>query len=178
MSKVQSIQIDFDVYQIIVAHQNDFDETPNAVLRRLLGLEATDASATELQERPAVSDAPERNARPPAKGTLRIQQATFHHESAKEALCIVLQQLQKAHRSFLERLSRDPRCIGRIRRTVARRREDLYPGRPDLQTAHSAEIADGWFLGTNTSTSQKIATIRAAADVAGLKLGEDIVVDL
>ena len=59
VSKVQSIDIDFDVYQVIVANQSGFDETPNAVLRRLLGLEAAAASATEPQQRPVVSDPPE-----------------------------------------------------------------------------------------------------------------------
>ena len=112
------------------------------------------------------------------KGTLRVQGATFSYRNAKEALHVVLQQLQEADSGFLSRLSREPRCIGRTRRTLARRREDLYPHRPDLQTKQSVEVADGWFLGTNTSTPQKMAIIRAAADVAGLKFGEDIVVDL
>ena len=112
------------------------------------------------------------------KGTLRIQAATFRYKNAKEALLIVLQQLQKADSNFLGRLSRDRRCIGRTRRTLARRREDLYPGRPDLQDSSSEEVADGWFLGTNTSTPQKMDIIRTAADVAGLKFGEHIVVDL
>ena len=112
------------------------------------------------------------------KGTLRIHAATFHYRNAKEALLIVLQQLHKADSSFLDRFSRDPRCIGRARRTLARRREDLYPGRPDLQAKQSVEVAAGWLLGTNTSTPQKVAVIRAAADVAGLTFGEDIVVDL
>ena len=67
MSKVQSIDIDFDVYQVIVANQNGFDETPNAVLRRLLGLEAADASATEPQQRSVVSDPTEQRA--PAAAT-------------------------------------------------------------------------------------------------------------
>lgn len=112
------------------------------------------------------------------KGTLQIQAATFHYRNAKEALLIVLQQLHKADSTFLDRLSRDPRCIGRARRTLARRREVLYPGRPDLQAKQSVEIAAGWFLGTNTSTPQKVAILRAAADVAGLTFGKDVVVDL
>lgn len=111
------------------------------------------------------------------KGTLRVQGSTFRYRNAKEALCIVLQQLQKADSSFLSRFSRDPRCIGRTRRTVARRREDLYPGRPDLQAKQCVQVVDGWFVGTNTNTPQKVTIIRVAADVAGLKFGEDIVVD-
>ena len=66
----------------------------------------------------------------------------------------------------------------RLWRHRARRPEDLYPGRRDLQAKHSVEVADGWLLGTNTNTPQKKEVIRAAADVAGLKFGVDIVVDL
>ncbi len=120
----------------------------------------------------------QRTIRTHPKGTVRVKEATFRYRNAKEALCIVLLQLQRADTSFLGRLSGDPRCNGRTRRTLARRREDLYPGREDLQAKQSVEIADGWFLGTNTNTPQKVAIIRAAADVAGLKFGEDIVVDL
>ena len=109
---------------------------------------------------------------------MRVKEATFRYRNAKEALCIVLLQLQRVDNSFLGRLSGDPRCNGRTRRTLARRREELYPGREDLQAKQSVEIADGWFLGTNTSTTEKLAIIRAAADVAGLKFGEDVVVDL
>ena len=119
-----------------------------------------------------------RTVQPHPKGDLRIREATFRYRNAKEALLIILQELQKDDSSFLDRLSRDPRCIGRSRRAVARRREYLYPGRPDLQADQSVEVADGWFLGTNTSTPQKETIIRAAADVAGLKLGEDILIDL
>ena len=116
-------------------------------------------------------------AQPHPKGTLRIQGATFRYRNAKEALCIVLRQLQKADSSFLGRLSRDPRCIGRKRRTLARRPEDLYPNRPDLQAEQCVRVADGWFVGTNTNTPQKATIIRVAADVAGLKFGEDVVVE-
>lgn len=135
-------------------------------------------TADEIEQEPAEALQTHRIVRPHPKGILRIREATFRYGNAKEALRIILQQLQKADPNFLERLSRDPRCIGRSRRTLARRREDLYPRRPDLQAAQSVEIADGWFLGTNTSTRQKVAILRAAADVAGLKFGEDIVVYL
>ena len=113
------------------------------------------------------------------KRTLQIQGVAYHYRNAKEALCIVLQQLQKRDPAFLARLARHPQCIGRNRRTLAQRREELYTSQDAaFLTKHSVEVVDGWFLGTNTNTPHTKETIRAAADVAGLKLGQDIVVDL
>ncbi|KOF16033.1 hypothetical protein AC244_21755 [Ensifer adhaerens] len=39
MSEVQTIDIDFDVHKRIEAERQSFAETPNAVLRRLLGID-------------------------------------------------------------------------------------------------------------------------------------------
>ena len=36
--KLRSIEIDFDVHKVIELNRRDFDETPNIVLRRLLGI--------------------------------------------------------------------------------------------------------------------------------------------
>ena len=129
-----------------------------------------------LASRQANQAPPVRRTHP--KGTLQIESSTYRYRNAKELLCIVLRHLQSRDPGFLGRLARDPRCNGRTRRTLARRPEDLYPGRSDLQAKHSVEVADGWLLGTNTNTPQKKEVIRAAADVAGLKFGVDIVVDL
>ena len=40
MSSLRSIEIDFDVHRTIEMNRTGFEETPNAVLRRLLGLDA------------------------------------------------------------------------------------------------------------------------------------------
>lgn len=38
MPQTKSVEIDFDIYKRIEAERRDFDDTPNAALRRLLGL--------------------------------------------------------------------------------------------------------------------------------------------
>lgn len=185
---MKSIDIDLDVYKAIVKNQRSFDEGPNAVLRRLLNLGPAVADKPPRDGLEVLAD-PEAGPLPPSqqppvrrphpKGTLQIQGATYRYSNAKEALCTVLQQLQKRDPSFLARLARHPKCVGRSRRTLAQRREDLYLGQgPDFQAKHSVEVVDGWFLGTNTNTPHKKDTVRAAAEVAGLIFGKDIVVDL
>ena len=135
------------------------------------------ATARPDKDRPLPEAGPQSRRRR-ARGKLRIRTTEIPYENAKDALCKILRHLQQADPSFLKRLSEHPDCIGRSRRTLARRPEDLYPNRPDLQADQCASIADGWFLGTNTSTPQKLVTLRAAAEVAGLKYDEDLVVDL
>ena len=176
MSETRSIEIDFDVHQLIVANQSGFHEQPNAVLRRLLGLEAIDQPRAKPDSEVPIEV--RQSTRKHTRGMLRIQATEYPYRNAKEALCTILRHLQRDDPEFLARLAVHPKCIGRNRRTLARRPEDLYPGRSDLYAKHTEPIADGWLLGTNTSTSQKVATIRAAAEVAGLKLGLDLVVDL
>lgn len=54
---MRSIEIDFDVHKKIELERLGFHETPNEVLRRLLGLETSNAaSATSAAQNSAVSD--------------------------------------------------------------------------------------------------------------------------
>ena len=54
----------------------------------------------------------------------------------------------------------------------------LYPdGDEDLRAAR-AELPGGWLVGTNMNNDGKRKLLRAAAEVAGLTYGEDLVVDL
>ena len=76
---------------------------------------------------------------------------------------------------FVEFANRDPsfcprfheRYSGRTRSYVARRREDLSPGRAPL--GHEVvPLRDGWLLGTHMGSPQKETMIRRACEVAGV----------
>lgn len=79
--------------------------------------------------------------------------------------------------TFFERFAALPRH-GRKRRYLARRPENLYPDRPDLARDHSIEVRPGWWMGTNVSVSRIEKIIRMACNVAGLKYGRDLRVNL
>lgn len=59
---------------------------------------------------------------------------------------------------------------GRKRRYLAKGKEDLYPGRPDLAGQFSIEVVPGWWLGTNYSRKNIQDIINLALEVAGPKL--------
>jgi predicted type IV restriction endonuclease len=61
---------------------------------------------------------------------------------------------------------------GRTRNLVARSVAEINPARPDL--ARAAEFAPGWLIGLNISNREKMAIIRTACDVFGLRMPEDI----
>jgi hypothetical protein len=93
--------------------------------------------------------------------------------NAMNAVIQILNALAKEDASFLERLSQHPDMQSRRGRRIARTPAEIYPGRPDLQKCNE-KLSDGWLIGTNISNSIKETILRAAADICGLKYGEDI----
>lgn len=77
---------------------------------------------------------------------------------------------------FLERFAALPKH-GRTRRYLARSRDELYPGRPDLVRDHSYELRSGWWLGINLSHRAVERILKMACEVAGLRYGVDLKVN-
>jgi len=104
-----------------------------------------------------------------------LQGKTTHSRSAVDILVNVLDELSKRDASFITRLA--SRKHGRSRRYVARTREELYPGRPDL-AEYSKQLSNGWWVGTNYSKSNISLIIQLASEVAGLRFGYDLIANL
>jgi hypothetical protein len=101
-----------------------------------------------------------------------LQGRITHLRSAVDILVNVLDELSKRDASFITRLA--SRKHGRSRRYVARTREELYPGRPDL-AEYSKQLSNGWWVGTNYSKSNISQIIQLACEVAGLRYGDDLI---
>lgn len=67
---------------------------------------------------------------------------------------------------------------GRTREYVAKSPEDLYPGSPHLAKSEFRELPGGYFIGTNMGTAKKMDLIRWACEVAGVRFGQDLTVEL
>ncbi len=65
---------------------------------------------------------------------------------------------------------------GRSRSLIARSAEEINPKRSDL--ARATDIGSGWLVGLNISNREKMAIIRTAADIAGLRIPEDLQITL
>ena len=165
---MRTIEVDFDIHQLIELERRSFEETPNDVLRRLLRL-----SERKGADPSGGSEVPIK--RPPRPGELTLLGKLFRHHSGREAMTIVLRELAKMDPTFLDRCHDNPRNLGRKRRHIARSLSELYPDRPDLRDQHG-RLPGGWFVGTNISNDQKTNVIRMAAECANLKVGTDIVI--
>lgn len=97
--------------------------------------------------------------------------------NARDVLVSVFEELMKRDPSFPERFASLPKH-GRTRRYLARERDELYPGRPDLVANHSHKLSSGWWLGVNISRKQVERIIRMACGVADLRFGRDLVIRL
>ena len=89
----------------------------------------------------------------------------------------VLRHFAELEPDFPERYSHVVRNLGRKRPYVARTREDLYSGKPDL-LVQTTKFAPGWFVGTNESNEKKLALLRCACQVIGLKWKRDLIVKM
>jgi hypothetical protein len=66
---------------------------------------------------------------------------------------------------------------GRKRRYLARTKEELYPGSPHL-AVNAYQLRPGWWCDTHASKAGIARRIRMACDVAGVRYGEDLIVNL
>ena len=69
------------------------------------------------------------------------------------------------------------RCAGRVRKYVARSKEELYPRSPSLQN-QALPLPGGWWVATHSSNTAKLKRIEQACEVAGLEFGRDVVVEI
>ncbi len=94
--------------------------------------------------------------------------------NASRALVEILRTIAARDVSKLPQLSDLVRS--RNRSHIARSPEEINPARPDL--ARGEEIADGWLVGLTISNRDKMMIIRAACDVYGLSMPEDLYISI
>lgn len=111
------------------------------------------------------------------KGSGVLHGKEFSYATAKEAMVFILSELAIADPNFLQRCSQNPAFKGRTRRYIAQRAADLYPGQPELIDRHEV-LPGGWVVGTNLSNQSKMRILQRAAEVAGIRFGRDLKVQL
>ena len=151
-------------------------ESAARFIRRQAG--ATVAS----QERPKRTRTKRRRVAPiPAKTgpggppslTFRGEIETF--KTGAEVLIAVFEKLASLDPDFCGRYSEQHR--GKVRRYVAKSRALLYPGSPRPASA-SHRLPGGWWLATHCSNPGKLKRIMKACEIAGLKFGRDVIVQI
>ncbi len=88
----------------------------------------------------------------------------------------VFEELSKADPTFLQRFSELPQ--GRTRRYIDKDPNKLFPGRPDLIKQAAHRLSSGWWIVANLSRNSIQRFIERACDVAGVKFGSELIVNL
>lgn len=154
--------------EVLLGLKGDSDRSVDDVISRLARLQV---NANTSNAAPEVShDHPDIH-EPYAFSLLGERQGAH---TARGLLVAVLRTLHELDPRLLPELSR---YHARKRRYIARSPDRLYPGRPDL-ARHSAEVADGWWVGTNHSKRDVERILRVACNVAGLDYTVDLIVQM
>lgn len=125
---------------------------------------------------PSVSPRPNRASTKSGSLSFTMNGSTVQARFAREVMQEILKRLADRDQTFLVRFA--SRKHGRKRKYISQDRLELYQGRPDLAETHSVEFVPGWWLGTNYSRDNIEDIIRLACEVAGLKYGTDVEVNL
>jgi len=95
-------------------------------------------------------------------------------KNGKQVYLAILVELSKRYPDFPQRYKK-AKTKGK-REWVAQTREELFPGKPDLQQTEATDIGGGWLAGTNISAQADMPKrIQAACACVGLVFGRDLV---
>jgi len=96
--------------------------------------------------------------------------------NARSVLVGVFETLSNRDPAFPERFASLPKH-GSKRRYLAKTPSELFPDRPDLER-ESIPLDNGWWVGVNLSKLTISKVIRMACEVAGIRFGKDLIVNL
>ena len=145
---------------------------------RIGGVPTGKPKRTPAKERREVAPPPEpapvaTNASSAPSFTFQGQTETF--TNGAEVFGAVFSKLASMDPDFCRRYSEQH--SGRIRKYVARSRDQLYPGKQRFET-FSRPLPGGWWLATHCSNSAKLKRIERACQVAGVDFRNDLTVHI
>ena len=167
MNGLTSIEVDLEVYKAIEGARLSFNESQNAILRRIL-LE----TPSELYEGDSALSLAQ-GERTTGSHSFLFKGKSYKANTQKAAYRKILLLLYETDKDFIKNNSSYRTSHGR--RMIAR-------DRPDLGSAaarQKAEIlVDGYWFDTNLNLDQKQKRIKFACKKAGLEFGKDIIFPL
>jgi hypothetical protein len=154
---MKTIAIDLDVNRAIEGARTSFDEDQNAILRRLLRIDAS----------PPVARGQPRMRLPRSSGaySTRIGTVPVEANSLKELLRRIILVCARGKPRFLNELAAVSTRRGR--RIIARSPAAIYPNVPQL-VEFAEHLNSGWWFDTNVGRAQVTSYLRIIARLARL----------
>jgi hypothetical protein len=148
------INIDVDVNRQIEGARRTPDETANAILRRLLGIDA-----------PRVTLPRQRHPRSSGAYSIMMGAVAVEANSLKELLRRAILVGEKSAPGLIGRLAGTPTTKGRF--IVARTAAELYPRSPQL-AEYAERLNETWWFDTNVARRQVQSYLAIIADLMAL----------
>lgn len=177
------ISIDLEVHRMIEAGRVSFDETPNAILRRLFHIDTTSRAAESRGKKsetskedgsPDLIKMPVNKRRRTGSYEFVLQGIRHKENSLRDAYKACLLELASLDSNFLDRLSL---VETRSRRIVARDPKDLFKNSPELASKFSAPLKGEWWFDINLSQLQVEQRLKLACKEANISYGIDLKLD-
>jgi predicted type IV restriction endonuclease len=130
-----------------------------------------------LANKPKIAEPPSQAKEDLKNYSFVLNNKFYQGRNARDVMIKIFEAISDTDPNFLMRFEALPKH-GNKRRYLARRKEELYPDRPDLGQKESYQVRPGWWIGTNYNEQNILKIIQMACDVANLKLGEDLKVKL
>ena len=167
-SQKTTIEIDIDVYRAIEARRTSFQQSHNEILRDVFG-------APHITQESPVLSAPNPRTRRTGAFAFQLHGKRVEAGSLKDTYLRCLQALAELEPQFLENLSS---VSTKSRRIVARQPEHLYLKTPKLASKFAMALPGGWWADTNLSRQQCESRLKSACDVARIRFGRDLILEL
>jgi hypothetical protein len=161
------IEVDLPLHRLIEARRQSFDETRYQIVMRALG---GDTSLSSKDGVPTINPSAEARPRHSRRGgTYKLVIFGKHVEahSLKEVLKTAILLADEDRPGFIDKLAQHRTSRGR--RIVARKAEEIYPGKPGLVANCAERLDNKWWFDTNISNAQCQRYLGILAQVGGFK---------
>jgi hypothetical protein len=154
-----TIEIDLEVNRAIEAARSSFGQTPNDILRHLLGI------ASHEQAIPS----PRRRERATGLYHYSVRGSINTEASLKDAYVACLKDLIEYDSQLLGKLTD---VSLRSRRIVSRNPKSLYTKSPHLADYYAFDFGSGWWIDLNLSEQQVRQRLKIACELVNLPFGK------
>lgn len=108
-----------------------------------------------------------------AMNEAQVSQGPVRFTSGKQCYVAIIRHLVAGYPEFCDRFQ-SAKTRGK-RAWISKRKEDLFPGRPDFQASEVTAVGGGWLVGTQMSAQIEMPKrVEAACACVGLVFGRDV----
>jgi hypothetical protein len=150
--QVLTLKVDLPLHKAIESQRQSFDETQVAIARRMLLGQTIPQPSVARESDTSLATSPHRFSRRGGNYSTQLLGTLIEAHSLKDILKRAILEVEKQKPGFIEKLAMHRTSRGR--RIVARKPDELYPGKPQLVKDCAERLDEKWWYDTNISNPQ------------------------